>query len=91
MDKFGIFNLLNSFFNFNSENNENNLSSSDLKKDDKKDDFSVDSFISAIKDNGFATKKEDVPINFTPLQNNMISTMKSHDEFIRRVKEKNHK
>lgn len=77
MDKFGVFNLLNSLLTFyekkknenpvdvadKSENGEQNLRSENSLPSDKK--------ISA------------------PLQKNMLGTLSSHDAFIKRVKERN--
>ncbi len=71
MDKFGIFNLLNSFLGFASE---------------KKDGDNADSSPAPR----YSTP--DIPAEkpeFLPLQQGMLSTMRTHDEFVKRVREKN--
>lgn len=73
MDKFGIFNLLSSLFNGNNTNSDNKIQE-DL----------VDN--KAIFDNGAETKSAKKRANLPPLQNSMLLTMKTHDEFIKRVK-----
>lgn len=96
MDKFGIFNLLNSFFPLNSQSGEQsdaNKSNSGL----------ASTLISSLGKNLFQPKE--VPLNSEqnsikvgpaqstpmPLQKNMILTINSHDEFVKRVKEKHEK
>ena len=84
MDKFGIFNLLNSFFsmakteNGQSENNSN--SSNDLLGN-------LLSSLSSPKKPENANQKPAVSSPL-PLQNSMISTINSHDQIVKRVKEK---
>ena len=79
MDKFGIFKLLNSFFDYYKEN----------KKD-------LPENINAIF-NGLTGKPEEKPVDKNtkapeikpmPLQHKMLSTIKSHDELVKRVLEK---
>ncbi|MBQ8427325.1 MAG: hypothetical protein IJX16_06180 [Clostridia bacterium] len=95
MDKFGIFKLLNSFFNLygqkppeekaNSSTDSGQSSSvfSDLLK-------SLSSKAPANNTDKNSTKNSDgVKSSFMPLQADMIKTMNSHDEFIKRVKQKN--
>ena len=94
MDKFGIFKLLNSFLGQNdnsspqssAENSSFNNGITDL----------LSSFLKGgIKENSSSnpettTPKKTTPDRtFAPLQSSMLSTMNSHDEFIKRVKEKN--
>ncbi len=93
MDKFGIFNLLNSFLNANSAQEKN----TDQENDTKNDTFG--SILSAIKNNlntnnssPSQPKTNPAPSQsqpIKPLQRSMLSTMTSHDQFIKRVKEKN--
>ena len=95
MDKFGIFNLLNSFLSANSAQEKNTDQENDTKND------TLGSVLSAIKNNlntnnSNANKpKTDTtpsqPQPIKPLQRSMLSTMTSHDEFIKRVKQKNKK
>ena len=84
MDKFGIFNLLNSFFTPTAQSNATNNTN----------DSSANDFISGIL-NSFSNqentkaqsvqkpKEQPVPL---PLQSGMISVMNEHDAFIKRVK-----
>lgn len=72
MDKFGIFNLLNSLFGFYGDKNASpsaGENSSPPAKPDKTPD-----------------KKSDAPADVPlPLQASMLDTMRNHDEFVRRV------
>lgn len=88
MDKFGIFKLINSFFNFceqnKSQKNENN----------RQENNGLNGILSALMPKESPAQqqkesKEQPPKNFAPLQSSMLSTMNSHDQFIKRVKEKN--
>ena len=94
MDKFGIFNLLNSFFPLSGQKNQTSTIN------ERASGF-ASSLISSLG-NGLLqaskthantlqnTPKEspnkNVPL---PLQHNMLLTINSHDEFVKRVKEKN--
>ena len=96
MDKFGIFKLLNSFFNFY----EQNKSTSPQEKSQTQKE--VSEFLNALcskntknlplkdqtqtKQNN--TAKSDQPFS-PPLQSAMLATMYSHEQFVKRVKEKN--
>ena len=91
MDKFGIFNLINALLPKDGESKTENLS-------DKTDtENAISSLFSSIKNN-FSGKTDAplkpekstqrVPKSVPPLQTKMLSTMNSHDEFIKRVKEK---
>lgn len=83
MDKFGIFNLLNSLFSANpSQTNGDSQNTS-------KENSILSSLFSS--DNQPQPPKEKTPEPFLPLQASMVSTMTSHDEFVKRVKEKNKK
>ena len=83
MDKFGIFNLLNSFFSFNkaesgqSENNANQPA--DL----------LGNLLSTFSNNKSSENKpEKTPLSSPmPLQNSMLSTINSHDQIVKRVRE----
>ncbi len=77
MDKFGIFNLINSFFNFY----EKNKSGADEKNVEE-----TPSLFSNVSAPAPQTEKKKKPA--PPLQSTMLYTMNSHDQFIRRVKEK---
>ncbi len=93
MDKFGIFNLLNSFFPLTNQKNqestaENSASSfaSNLVSSLGKTLFSQ---TSAPQKNQPNTEKENPnQLPPLPLQQNMLLTINSHDEFVKRVKEK---
>ena len=92
MDKFGIFKLLNSFLTAsNKQNDQENGQTSNSSAD----------FINAISsvlqsNSGNATKSNPTPDlgNLPekispPLQSSMLYTMRSHDAFVKRVKDKN--
>lgn len=88
MDKFGIFNLLNSFLNLNGNNqqpNTNNESTSPQPENN-----GLNALFSAIKgDNNAKTKPSATTQTISkPLQSDMLKTMTNHDEFVRRVKSK---
>ena len=93
MDKFGIFNLLNSFFPLNSQKNENSTVNSNASglANSLISSLGKNLFSSTSMQNGEQAKtnenqKQTVPL---PLQKNMLLTINSHDEFVKRVKEKN--
>ena len=81
MDKFGIFNLLNSLLSKNS---------SEIS-DNSQQNSGVENFLSSL----ISPKKQPEKSNATkisppsPLQSSMLGTISSHDAFIKRVKEKN--
>lgn len=79
MDKFGIFKLLNSFFSFYSNAQKENSNS------DKKEELTpLTNILSSLeKKNSPPIEK---PVTPAPLQAQMLSTMRSHDEFVKRVK-----
>lgn len=92
MDKFGVFKLLNSFFNFYEQNKGNFANNPTQDKSAEQNPLSdVLSMISNKnqhnKNNQPQAKKPEK--TYAPLQSSMLSTMNSHDEFIKRVKEKN--
>ena len=84
MDKFGIFNLLGSLINQNSQN----ANISTIKNEEKKDALST--LISSLLQTKNTTspqpkvQAEEKKI-LPPLNAKMLSTMNSHDEFIKRV------
>ena len=85
MDKFGIFKLLNSFFNFYEQSKENSL--------DLSPPLSVENLLSTPSNNQVkSTEKTQAPEQnkapLPPLQSSMLYTMTNHDEFVKRVKEK---
>ena len=100
MDKFGIFNLLNSFFPLNSQNSEqsptgtstkglaNNLLSSLGRTLFSQVGTNPNSEQNDQPNTKNQPQKQAVPL---PLQKNMILTINSHDEFVKRVKEKHDK
>lgn len=96
MDKFGIFKLLNSFFNFY----EQSKSTSSTQENKHSGGFS--DFLSAFNSQQNQTTTQNVNATnpaekktaervLPPLQTSMLSTMNSHDEFIKRVKNRNNK
>ena len=83
MDKFGIFKLLNSFFNFYSQNKQEETSKSTDEKSP------LDQLFSAIKPSSTPQNKKEEPITVSPtrpLQSGMLKTINSHDDIIKRAK-----
>ncbi len=84
MDKFGIFNLLGSLLNQNNTNVDKPLVENDGKKD------ALSTLISSLLQTKNTTspqpkvQAEEKKI-LPPLNAKMLSTMNSHDEFIKRV------
>lgn len=84
MDKFGIFNLLNSFFslgkNGNGQNSENSTATNDL----------LNNLLSSFSNNKKSEIKSEKNVSAPPmpLQNSMLSTINSHDQIVKRVREK---
>ena len=76
MDKFGIFNLLSSLLNGNNVNSDNKP-------------MGDTGGATPFSDNASEYKTAENRATFPPLQNSMLSTMKSHDEFVKRVKARN--
>ena len=81
MDKFGIFNILNSLlgskFDNTAQNSGNSFDANNL----------INSLLSTKKQPTEPEKNKSVPP--TPLQTSMLSTMNSHDQFVKRVMAKN--
>ncbi len=80
MDKFGIFNLLNSFFSLVGTQKDDNSQSAtgDLVKN----------LLSSLKNKAPENKQESIKKSTQPphpLQENMLSTISSHDALIKRV------
>ena len=91
MDKFGIFNLLNSFFPLNGSSNNNQAPSGE--KTSEANANAISGILNALNNNfqknSTVEKKENTtPKVSPPLQSGMLSIMNSHDAFIKRVKEK---
>lgn len=78
MDKFGIFNVLNSFLNGFAGNNREEAASAEKSPDEQK----------PRKDGSSADRAKPIA---PPLQSSMLNVLNSHDAFIRRVREKNGK
>ena len=88
MDKFGIFNLLNSFFPMTSQKSEATLNNTTVSGD------LLSNLLSSLT-KGVDDKKNLQPeikksTNNAPhpLQEQMLLTLSSHDAFVKRVKEK---
>ncbi|MBO7344680.1 MAG: hypothetical protein J6U92_01935 [Clostridia bacterium] len=100
MDKFGIFNLINSFLNFSNANQTETNSATTLEKQPSSNNI-LSTLTELINKNSGANGTSQTPPTSTPksqketlkaplpLQSQMLSTMNSHDDFIKRVKEKN--
>ncbi len=84
MDKFGIFNLLNSFFSFNKTENGQNTNSTSQNSD------LLSNLISSLQNNKSPENKGEKNLSTPPLplQNSMLSTINSHDQIVKRVKAK---
>lgn len=78
MDKFGIFNLLSSFLG------QSFKSGGDNPPDNS---YSPPPAFPDNSESASAEKRAALP----PLKNSMLKTMQSHDEFVKRVREKNTK
>ncbi|MBQ3219953.1 MAG: hypothetical protein IJB32_05115 [Clostridia bacterium] len=97
MDKFGIFKLLNSFFNFNNQKDASSPLTTATSSPENSD--LLTKLLNSI--NGGNALKTTAPENSEsppqkkagaiskPLQAGMLNSMTSHDEFIKRVKQKN--
>ncbi len=82
MDKFGIFKLINSFFSFYS-----NVQKENSNNDKKGNLDPLTNILSSLEAKNDAPKdKTPTPV---PLQAQMLSTMRSHDDFVKRVKNNN--
>ena len=93
MDKFGIFKLLNSFFNYYGQKTQD---STNQKQDSNEQNSNLFSgLVNALNKNNLAepsSMDKNATKNSTPphpLQMDMLNTMNSHDAFIKRVKQKN--
>lgn len=102
MDKFGIFNLLNSFLGFANEKkeSENGVSprgdsgfSGSSGFSGAENSVNARTFkngeVNASRKNGQSADSAADKPEFLPLQQGMLSVMRSHDEFVKRVREKN--
>lgn len=88
MDKFGIFKLLSSFFNFY-EQSKNQKTEQDSPNNDL-----IENILSQFKPKDmpkkdYEVKKPENKNTTVPLQSSMLYTMQAHDKFIDRVKSKN--
>lgn len=103
MDKFGVFRLLNSFLDFYSKSKSSENFSAEDNKNRKNADLSgvISSLFggSSSAKNGAthnpvsasAQKNGEVKNVKVPLQNSMLSVMRSHDSAVKRIREKNGK
>lgn len=87
MDKFGIFNLLNSFFPLTNTKTEQSPVGANSSND------ILSSLLSSFAKNNQSNKNQETnavkPINSTPhpLQEQMLLTVANHDAFVKRVKQ----
>ncbi len=92
MDKFGIFNLLNSFLNPSATNSD--VANEQDKKENSTAPDLLNGLLNGLKNNSSSTPEQVKPIEnnkIQPLQSQMLSTIKSHDQIIKRVQEHNTK
>ena len=90
MDKFGIFNLLNSFFTPNKPSDTPTGSNSTTQNDSANSFLNglLNSFSKPDGDKNQSPQPQNKKIIHPPLQSGMISIMNNHDQFIKRVKER---
>lgn len=86
MDKFGVFNLLNSLFALNGKNS--------ATTNQNQQSFNLDKLLNSLlpkkeQNSSQETTKQPEIKQFAPLQASMLATMHSHEQFVKRVKEKN--
>ena len=99
MDKFGIFNLLNSFLNLNSSSNTEKAQSSPTEN--QTGQGLLDNILSIFNQKNSnkpqaddsSAKSKSTSNSITqnqalPLQHGMLKTITTHDEFVKRVKNK---
>lgn len=95
MDKFGIFNILNSFFNKKEQTNEQPTLTSNQNNGEQTDFLS--SLLNSLSAKPQAQQNISKPQQKVvsppqmPLQAQMLNTMRSHDDFIKRVQENQQK
>lgn len=85
MDKFGIFNLLNSFFNFYAASKTNDAQKTEREPNDQNNLFfekSTPSLHPLEKPSNAINRA-----NSAPLQSEMLKTMYSHEKFITKAKQ----
>ena len=86
MDKFGIFNLFNSFFSGGGQKEGQSFIKSDSSAD------LLGNIVSALsapkKEPPAPAQTQNVKV-FAPLQSSMLKTMTMHDDIVKRVKGKN--
>lgn len=94
MDKFGIFNLLNSFLNLSAPRNSDTSNAKQVENPPEQN--LLGNLLSSIngKSNGTEQTKQNAftPNNTTtnaPLTMGMLSTMHAHDQHVKRVQSKN--
>ena len=90
MDKFGVFNLLNSFINL--MGNKNSAESSEENKKDKSFLDNNNANLASVLNKVLSpSQPKSAPASSPPLQVNMLSTMNNHDEIVKRVMKNNGK
>ncbi len=111
MDKFGIFKLLNSFFDFYKQNSTESSTSSSTSQSPLSN--ATSNLFSSLNGNSLGSSPTNssapqgekidknpgnnlseksspsISTHGAPLQEKMLSTMRSHDDFVKRVSEKN--
>ena len=95
MDKFGIFKLLNSFLNLYEQNksssgnsSENNVLSNLLSSLAPQNNLEKPNNFKPVEKMSSTATNTSTKKSLPPLQNSMLATMTSHDEFVKRVKQK---
>ena len=95
MDKFGIFKLLNSFYNFYQKHKESAPSDKTVganASENSSGSFNFPFFGEQAQkkdDNSKVTSNASNAAIKVPLQRSMLSTMSSHDDFVKRVMKNN--
>lgn len=90
MDKFGIFKLLNSFFSFYGQKSQNQQENA-FEQSEKNSDLFSNLVNNLVNKSSNTRPQPDTNTQHAqkPLQTDMLKTMSSHEEFIKRVKQKN--
>ena len=83
MDKFGIFNLINSFYDFYKK--KKGVSSNENEKEND--------LLSLLSQKLFSTEtkneQKQAPMPKKPLGNALLSAMKAHEQLVKKIKSKN--
>lgn len=105
MEKFGIFKLLNSFFDFYAKNGGAMSNNNNVPKTEKPESRGLGDIVTSLFGNkSFSTTNQNTVSNANgdktnlkpefvkaPLQNSMLSVMQTHDQAVKRILKSNKK